>query len=202
MIKIAEYEIVRLLRYFKFSVKHKKRLLKIFIYNQSVFNEKRIYRDPEILVPLIIYFYFRFQNISINIYELIESSCINKKLFFYFTFQIIYYLISGDIIFTLYDPIKILEGGYEKQKFITFQNFLRLYSHCPLCGVEHEKTYIISNYFNRSKQFKKKLIKNITNKNHKNQYCDTKSCILFDSFSCNLGIPCLNCIEKEQLKNT
>lgn len=95
----------------------------------------------------------------------------------------------------MYDPINILEGEYEKKKFISFQDFLRFYSHCPQCGVEHEKAYIISTYFNRSKQFKKKLIKNITNRNHKKQFCDTESCILFKNFSCNLGIPCRNCIE-------
>ena len=98
---IAEIEIERILRL----------LGKDIVYIEEIFRRYRklwdnlrpglAYKDSEILTPLVIYFYLRFQQIPLDTFYLIEISKISSKMFFDFVFQIL------DIVSTILS-IKII----------------------------------------------------------------------------------------------
>lgn len=154
-------------------------------------------KDPEILVPLIIYFHLRKEDISVNVLDLIENSRLSEKMFFCLVFQILEFISKR--VTTLPGDSKALEGEYERRKFRDFKNFLEFYFNCPLCGMTHDKSYIISLYFNLRKAFKRKL-KIMMKKTRHDYKCafNNKKCLFFRRYKCNIGIPCKKCIRAFQ----
>ncbi|MFW9989967.1 MAG: hypothetical protein ACFFC3_15065 [Candidatus Odinarchaeota archaeon] len=196
-LQIAESEIERLLQIFSISNFKKEFITKKFLIFYAIFKDRKLYGDPKILVPISLFFCLRLHGISINIFDLIDHSQITKKQFLCFIFQVLDFLLCEQEMLSVNNIPKLLEGCYERRKFHEFRKFIRFYSNCPICGRLHDKAYIITQYFNSNKIFKKKLIKKIK-KSEKVFLCKIKNpkCIFFKGEICNFGIPCRDCINQ------
>ncbi|MFW9948048.1 MAG: hypothetical protein ACFFDX_14585, partial [Candidatus Odinarchaeota archaeon] len=86
-IEFVEEEISRILDYFSISPIHKDSMLNIYRNVHAIYISRVIYKDPEVLVPLIIYFYCKSHEIQINIFELVKNSKLTLDLFSDFIFQ-------------------------------------------------------------------------------------------------------------------
>ena len=85
----ARIEISRILNYLNLPESPKQAIFNKFKNLYGALKPGTKYRSPEKLVPLTIYFYFKFQNISIKETELLEISKISKKEFNAFKLQIV-----------------------------------------------------------------------------------------------------------------
>ena len=84
----ARIEISRILNYLNLPESPKRAIFDKFKNFYAALKPGTKYRNPEKLVPLTIYFYLKFQNISIKEAELLEVSRISKKEFNAFKLQI------------------------------------------------------------------------------------------------------------------
>lgn len=84
----ARIEISRILNYLNLPESPKRAIFDKFKHFYAALKPGTKYRNPEKLVPLTIYFYLKFQNISIKEAELLEVSKISKKEFNAFKLQI------------------------------------------------------------------------------------------------------------------
>lgn len=84
----ARIEISRILNYLNLPESPKRAIFDKFKNFYAALKPGTKYRNPEKLVPLTIYFYLKFQNISIKEAELLEISKISKKDFNAFKLQI------------------------------------------------------------------------------------------------------------------
>ncbi len=88
----ARFEISRILNALKLPDSYRDLILEKFKNIYKALNPSTKYRSPEKLVPLVIYFYFKFNNISISESELLSVSKISKKEFNAFKLQICNFL--------------------------------------------------------------------------------------------------------------
>ncbi len=156
--KIAQHEISRILNRLNLPVDYESDIFRKFKNIWEKMNPEGYYRDPEILVPLVIYFFFRFRDISVNIYRLLEISQIKKKDFYCFVFQIVEYMLTDASFTSSLLTIDVLETHPDKEKFVEFLEFLEFYSMCPLCNKRHEKTLLTRFYFCSSRILKKAVV--------------------------------------------
>jgi len=84
----ARIEISRILDYLNLPESRKRAIFVKFKNFYTALKPGTKYRNPEKLVPLTIYFYLKFQNISIKEAELLEISKISKREFNAFKLQI------------------------------------------------------------------------------------------------------------------
>lgn len=80
-------EIIRLSKYFPLIEKFKEQINEKYKKIQLVFRSGSVYQNPEILIPLIIYYYFSAHNLSISTSRLIEVSKITETQFNDFVYQ-------------------------------------------------------------------------------------------------------------------
>jgi hypothetical protein len=189
--QVAKAEISRLLESFSLPKSLKTSLFDAYKKVSLITQSKKDLKNPEIMVPLVLFFYARLNDISINVYELIEKSKISKKLFISFVFQI---LEASD---WSRSAQSFLEGEYEKRKFTQFLKFLECYSHCPICKKEHKKEYVIKHYFYQNKTIRRKLITSLeTNISIVECKDNNINCIFFYDRKCYIGVLCENCLKK------
>ncbi|KKM30626.1 hypothetical protein LCGC14_1566050 [marine sediment metagenome] len=78
--KIAKCEISRILKNLSLPNTHKKEIFEKYKKVLPHIGSEKIYSDPEILVPLIIYLYCRLHNIVLDRYDLFENSRLTEKI--------------------------------------------------------------------------------------------------------------------------
>lgn len=195
-IQIAENEIPRILKNLSINF-NKGFIIKKFLAFYEIFKDRKLYGDPEVLVPISIFFCLRLHDISINIFDLIEHSRITKKLFLCFLFQVLDFALGEHDVLSVNNMSKLLERFYERKKFQEFRNFLKFYTNCPICGIKHDRKFVITQYFNSNKIFRRQLIEKMK-KSKKVFVCDfnDQKCIFVKGKMCNFGIPCSDCIKQ------
>ena len=88
----ADIEISRILNSLQIDFSYKDLILEKFLRVYSVLRPGVKYRDIGRLVPIVIYFYFKFQHLPIDEDELVKVSHITKKEFYNFKLQIVSFI--------------------------------------------------------------------------------------------------------------
>lgn len=145
---IAKGEIPRILTKLNLNGISRDKMLSLYKQVWYALEPERVYRDPKHLIPLVIYFYVRFQKISIPVEALIKYSRTTKSLFYCFVFQILETLYSNTSENTKrWEVFAILESEPERKEFFKFLRHVCMFSFCPFCSRPHKKEYVIKSYF-------------------------------------------------------